>query len=332
MAEKSKGQVPVQVQDTKALTPRDITDIVESRVRDMENQGGLNLPAKYSPANAMKSAMLILQKTVDRDKKPVLESCTKASIMNSLLDMVVQGLNPQKSQCYFIAYGKELSCQRSYFGSMVVAKMVDESIKDIVAQVVYEGDEFEYSISRGYKFVEKHKQTMKSVDSKKPVGAYCEVIDHDGNVIYTDIMTYEEIKKAWKKSKMNPVTDKGDVKAGSTHAEYYNEMCKKTVINRTCKHIINSSTDSTLLESVHREDHVVASGEAQELIEDDANGEVIDIEPEPEAEAPETENAEPEAAQETEEAEFLQDEEEQEKEKITPATKTDGGQGRVPGF
>ncbi len=72
----------------------------------------------------MKSAWLILQAAVDKDKKPVLEVCSKNSIANALLDMVVQGLNPAKKQCYFIAYGNGLACQRSYFGTMAVTKQV----------------------------------------------------------------------------------------------------------------------------------------------------------------------------------------------------------------
>ena len=64
-------------------------------------------------------------------------------------------------------------------------------------------------------------------------------------------------------------------------------MAKKTVINRACKAIINTSDDSTLLMKAYREtDADIAEAEAQEEIQANANqtpllvdndtGEVID--------------------------------------------------------
>lgn len=45
---------------------------------------------------------MTLQSMTDKNRKPALTVCTKDSIANSLLDMVVQALNPVKKQCYFI--------------------------------------------------------------------------------------------------------------------------------------------------------------------------------------------------------------------------------------
>jgi recombination protein RecT len=59
------------------------------------------MPANYSYSNALKSAYLILSETVDREKKPVLQRCSQASIINTLLDMTIQGLSSAKKQCYF---------------------------------------------------------------------------------------------------------------------------------------------------------------------------------------------------------------------------------------
>lgn len=279
-----------------AIVKRDTVDVVAERIRAFHESGELHCPANYSPENAMKSAWLALQEVKDMNKKPALEVCTKNSIANSLLDMVVQGLNPAKKQCYFIVYGKDLVCQRSYLGTMAVAKSVDSTIDDIYAEVVYEGDTFKYSIERGKKVVTKHEQSIENVDKKKIVAAYCVVIDKNGEIKRTDIMTIDEIKQAWKQSKMNPVDDKGNVKAASTHGKFAAEMAKKTVINRTCKPIINSSDDSGLLmKHYNRTDEVIAEVEVEEEIAENANREVIDIEPDPGAkELPEAEESEPE--------------------------------------
>lgn len=267
-----------------ALIKQNTVDVVANRVRQFQANKELHLPANYSPDNAMKSAWLILQELTDRNNNLVLQTCTPASIANSLLDMVVQGLNPEKKQCYFIAYGKNLVCQRSYFGTMALAKQVDKTIGDIVAEVVYQSDKLVYKIIKGKKVVTDHEQALENIDKDKIIAAYCMVLDKNGEIMRCEIMTMDQIKQAWKQSKMNPVQDNGQIKAGSTHGKFAEEMCKKTVINKTCKPIINSSADNHLLiESVQRADDAVDEAAFAEEVEEHANGDVIDVEPSQEA-------------------------------------------------
>lgn len=269
-----------QAKNQLALLKKDTVDVVANRIRQFQEKGELHLPANYSPENAMKSAWLILQSTLDRDKKPVLQVCTKDSIANALLDMVVQGLNPAKKQGYFIAYGKQLVFQRSYFGTMALAKQVDDTIQDIIAEVVYDGDTFKYRINRGKKEVTEHEQSLENVNGQKIKAAYCIIIDKNGEVKRTEIMTIDEIKQAWRQSQMKPVDEKGNIKADSTHGKFTAEMCKKTVINKACKAIINSSSDSHLFkQSFNRTSEVIAEEEMAQEIAEQANGEVIDITP-----------------------------------------------------
>lgn len=122
---------------TAVAKPYDLVDSVSHKLRKFADKGELVLPSNYSIENALKSAWLMLQETVDKDKRPVLLACTKASIANALLDMAVQGLNPGKKQCYFIAFGTKLLCLRSYFGAMVVAERVGLS-SDMVHVVPYQ--------------------------------------------------------------------------------------------------------------------------------------------------------------------------------------------------
>jgi len=253
-----------------ALVKKDVVDVVGKKVQEFVARGELHLPPNYSVENAMKSAWLILQNTVDKDKRPVLQVCTKDSIANALLDMAVQGLNPAKKQGYFIAYGKQLVFQRSYFGTMAVTKRV-AGAKDIFAEVVYKGDEFEYTIKNGNKYITKHIQRIENVDPNNIVAAYCTIVFDDDRQ-FTDVMTWDEIQKAWSKSKMNPD------KEGSTHKGFAQEMARKTVINRACKRYLNSSDDGSLLMyHVNRADEVVAEAEVEAEIEENANQELIDI-------------------------------------------------------
>ena len=46
---------------------------------------------------------------------------------------------------------------------------------------------------------------------------------------------------------MNPIDERGNVKPNSTHGKDPASMAMKTVVNRACKYIINSSDDSSLL-------------------------------------------------------------------------------------
>jgi len=264
-----------------ALIKKDVVDVVGKKVQEFVSKGELCLPPNYSVENAMKSAWLILQNTFDREKRPVLQVCTRDSVANALLDMAVQGLNPAKKQGYFIAYGQQLTFQRSYFGTMAVTKRV-AGAKDIFAEIVYKGDEFEYTIERGNKIITKHVQRIENVDPNNIIAAYCTIIFEDDRQ-FTDIMTWLEIQKAWSKSKMDPQ------KEGSTHKEFAQEMCRKTVINRACKRYLNSSDDGSLLmHHINREDEIAAEAEAEAEIAENANQEFIDVDYEPAEEIEET--------------------------------------------
>lgn len=247
-------------------------DAVSQKIQIYRDRGELNFPLNYSPENAMKSAWLIIQDLLDKDKKPVLEVCTRDSVINSLLDMVIQGLNPAKKQCYFIAYGNKLQMQRSYFGSIHVAKTVDPNIEDISdGEVVYEGDVFAFKKVRGKTVISNHEQKLENINKANIIAAYCSVFYRDGSENST-IMTFAEIKQAWLQSKNYPIDDAGNVKATSVHGKFTAEMAKKTVINKACKTIINSSDDSSLIVNVYkRTENENAKAEAAAEIADNAN-------------------------------------------------------------
>lgn len=223
-------------QNSKQLTKvsENTMEGILSRVGEME-QNGLKLPPNYSPDNAVRSAWLILQETQTINKKPVLEECTKVSIANAILKMVVNGLNPQKKQCYFIPYGNKLECMTSYFGNIAIGKRA--GLKDVKAMLIRKGDVFNYEIdSKGRMKVTAHEQSFENLDAEI-VGAYA-VIEHPDGTIDTDVMTIEQIKQSWKQG-----ATKG---ASPAHRNFEAEMCKRTVTNRAIKVFVNSSDDSAL--------------------------------------------------------------------------------------
>jgi len=257
---------------TLAMQAKGIIDIVEGRIQQFIQSGQLHMPKDYSVANALKSAWLILQGVEDKDHAKALSVCTRDSIANSLLDMIVQGLNPGKKQGYFIVYGKTLTFQRSYFGAMAVAQMVNPAIGEFAYAVVYEGDKFRYGIEHGKKSITLHEQDIENVDKKKIVAAYCIVLNRAGDPMKTEIMTWDEIKQAWKQSKTSPFDEKGEVKDSSTHGKFTADMAIRTVINKTCKLIINASSDNTLLlERINRNEDLADAAATAVEIEGHAN-------------------------------------------------------------
>jgi recombination protein RecT len=221
-----------------AEQPKNVADAVLARVMTLRDQGGLTIPEDYSPENALKSAWLVMQEVEDKNHNKALEVCSRESVVNALLDMVVQGLTPGRKQCYFVVYGKELTLMRSYMGAVAVAKRF-AGVQDVSAQIVYEGDLFEYEVAPagGIKVI-KHVQKLENVNIEKIKAAYATVVKADGNH-YQELMTKEQILKAW---------GQGATKGASpAHKNFAEEMSKKTVINRACKMFINTSSDAPIL-------------------------------------------------------------------------------------
>ena len=221
--------------NNKIAVPRNITDEVYNRAIDMRDNGNLQFPRNYSVGNALKSAWLVLQDTKDRNKQPVLKVCTKESIANALLDMVVQGLNPVKNQCYFVAYGNQLTTLRSYLGTIAVTKRLD-GVKDVKGYAIYESDELKlgFDFITGKQTVEKYNPGLNR-DPKNLKGAMALIIG-EKEILHVEYMSIDQIKQSWSMG----ATD-GKSKA---HNKFPDQMAIKSVINRACKMYANTSDDS----------------------------------------------------------------------------------------
>ena len=265
---KSQQQAVNQQQPQEALAvQKDVVDSVLAKINTFEDNGELKLPANYSAPNALKSAWLILQDAVDKNNQPVLVSCTRESIANSLLSMVVQGLSPVKNQCYFIPYGKELQLQRSYLGTLAVAKRVG-GVKTAVANCIYEGDKFVYSIDpeTGLKKIVEHTQDLENLDADKVKGAYAILTTEDGRTI-VEIMNMGQIRKAWMQ---------GSMKGGSpAHKNFGDEMAKKSVLGRACKMLIGISDDADLYDEQDIETMDNVAGQRNANIAANANKKAV---------------------------------------------------------
>ncbi len=210
------------------LTQKQITSSVAARIGEMQNEG-LMIAPNYSVSNALSSAYYALKNS---NSGNLLQQCTQDSVYNALLEMVTQGLSPAKKQCYFIKYGSDVQLRMSYFGTIKVTKDLQE-VKDVTANVVYEGDTLEVSVENGRKKLVKHETDWQNADNPI-IAAYCIITRTDGEEFF-EVMTKKQIDKSWSKAKTKNV-----------QIDFPDQMAMRTVINRAAKMFINTSNDSDL--------------------------------------------------------------------------------------
>ena len=213
---------------TNELTQKQVTSNVATRIEAMKGEGLLIAP-NYSVSNALSSAYYALKNSSSGN---LLQQCTQDSIYNALLEMVTQGLSPAKKQCYFIKYGSDVQLRMSYFGTIKVAKELQE-VKDVTANVVYEGDTLEVSVENGRKKLVKHETDWRNADNPI-IAAYC-IITRTDEEEFFEVMTKKQIDTSWSK-----------VKAKNVQIDFPDQMAMRTVINRAAKMFINTSNDSDL--------------------------------------------------------------------------------------
>lgn len=240
--QRAASNVPAQKHDTEVASfisyKNKITESVLNRIAALQ-KGGITVPKGFSADNQIYLAFLKLTSMTDpATKAPVLSMVTPQSVANAMLTMCLKGLSMEKGQCTFIRYGKELQFQQEYHGTVALAKRYGAG--DPQAQVIYEGDDFEYEINpkTGKKVIVKHVQKLQNINNDKIVGAWCLVpyADHPEWEPKIEVMTMDEIRRSW----MQGAT-KGQSPA---HRNFPQEMAKKTVIGRACKLFVSTSDDA----------------------------------------------------------------------------------------
>lgn len=247
------------------VTEKTVVDKVLNSVNRMQSEGSLQIPPNYSPENALKAAYLILSEAQTRDKKPVLQACSQESVANALLEMITQGLNPNKNQCYFIPYGTQLNFQRSYLGTVAITKRIP-GVKDIKAYAHYKDDVFEtdFDVISGRLKIKSYIPKVENISKANLIGAFALIIGND-EILHLEYMTMDQIRAAWNQGQM-----KGN---SGAHNNFSEEMAKKTVINRACKMYANTTDDSDIFAQMLNKTSI----EVEEEIEVNANKQLLDF-------------------------------------------------------
>ena len=229
----------IEVENNNKISLRTQEGLIAVAQTYLKKNGDVILPPNYDVNDAVKALYLKTIQTVDKQKRPVLEVCTRESIEQVVQNYVSKGLNIAKNQCYLVCYGNTLTLQESYFGKQKEANAYAGIT--INSNVIYEGEKVNIVVRpNGTKIIE-HTPDFSKFDTNKIVGAYAIAVNDKGEVVDSDIMTMKEIRQSWAKSSSG----------GTVHKEFPVEMTRKTVIARLAKRFINTSDDSTKFEVVN---------------------------------------------------------------------------------
>lgn len=229
----AQSQLPSQNATMLKRIGENVSTQVLERVGAMQKAGELTIPQGYEVGNALKSAWLYLQTVKTKTGAMAVDVCTKDSIANALLDMVIKGEHPMQHG-YFIPTANQLTWWEKYTGKYMRAKR-DTDIKAVNPQVIYDGDTFVYTVDEdGQLQLVKHETSLDNIDITKIKGAYAVVINKDGHR-HLEVMTMDMIRKAWQQ---------GAARGNSgAHTNFTDQMAKKTIIGRACKIALDSTED-----------------------------------------------------------------------------------------
>ena len=112
-----------------------------------------------------------------------------------------------------------------------------------------------------------YKPNPLNVNLDKITGAFAIPVFKDGTRGDLVYMSYQQIKNSW---------NQGYAKGNSgAHKNFTDEMCKKTIITRVCKTLINSSDDGDLVDTYGATDEEIPV--QQEQKEMTASKEFVDV-------------------------------------------------------
>lgn len=178
------------------------------------------LPKNFNRERFVQNCLTVMNENSD------LAKINKAAVIQGLCKAAFLGLDFMNKECYLIPYGNSVQFQTDYKGEKKFVKNYSiRPIKDIYAKVVREGDFFEERILDGQPSVDFKPLAF---NNGKIIGAFAVVLYVDGGMEY-ETMSTEDI---------NSVRNNYSKASQSKAWKYsFDEMAKKTVLRRLCKHI-----------------------------------------------------------------------------------------------
>ncbi|TWM79019.1 hypothetical protein CHCC14808_2348 [Bacillus licheniformis] len=244
-AEKLKNDIAKQEQRNEVAQddkPKTILDVMMERKAAFE----MALP-KHLDADR-----LIRLAVTEFRKNPMLKECTPESLLGAVMQAAQVGLEPDAlGSAYLVPYYnknkdvKEVQLQIGYKGLIELVRRSGQ-VTSIVANEVYENDEFDFEYGINEKLY--HKPTM-DADRGKLKCFYAYARFKDGGHAFT-VMSVEQINQI--RDKFSKSQKNG--KHFGPWADHYESMAKKTVIKQLVKYMpisVEIQNQITRDETVH---------------------------------------------------------------------------------
>lgn len=160
------------------------------------------------------------------NEKPELMKVNRAEVIQGLVKGAYLGLDFSRKECYLIPYGNTVQFQTDYKGEKKFVKRYSiRPIKDIYAKVVRDGDWFEEKVIDGHPSIDFKPLPF---NGGEILGVFAVVLYEDGGMEY-EVMSKKDINDV-----RNNYSKAANSKAWKNS---WDEMAKKTVLRRLCKHI-----------------------------------------------------------------------------------------------
>lgn len=203
------------------------------------------------------------------NEKPELAKINKAELVQGLCKAAYLGLDFMSKECYLIPYGNSVQFQTDYKGEKKFVKNYSiRPIQEIYAKIVREGDTFREKIVDGRPSIDFEPLPFNGNDI---VGAFAVVLYKDGGMEY-EVMTTKDIN-----SVRNNYSKASNSKAWKNS---WDEMAKKTVLRRLCKHIETDfeSVEARKVWEEASDSNIVRNEKSDEIVDAFAEESVIDVE------------------------------------------------------
>lgn len=221
-----------------------MAEVKQGIVRLEGNLAGI-LPPQIPAKQFIKTAIMAI------DRNPEMLEVDRLSLYRACQDAAADGLLLDGRQAAIVKFNKKVDGkwvpQAQYMP--MVAGIIDKvrrsgMVSSLSAQVVKEGDEFDYYIDE-YGPHLKHKPAL--INRGETYLAYATAVMKDKSV-QIEVMTMDELESVRKSSK----SGNKDGKPVGIWAQWPDEMRRKTVLRRLCKYLPSSTDISQVFDSDDR--------------------------------------------------------------------------------
>lgn len=225
-----------------------------SVVSDLLNRSIPQLQKALPKVPGLSVERLVRVALTEFNKNPRLRECSPVSFCSAVMQAAQMGLEfGELKQCALVPYKDECKLMVQYQGWLALLWR-SNSIKDVQARIVYEGDIFDIEYGSEIKFV--HKPTF---TTSVPLHYYASATPYRGNFMI-ELMTLKQVEAHMKQYA------RGLDKKDSPWNTAFDSMALKTVLRKLIK-LLPLTADSPLLTAVHADERIWEADVQQARVE-----------------------------------------------------------------